>query len=160
MRWTMRSVQCCRRGGLFRVERSLDAKLQIDSKLRLGYAQVQSGTMPEIARSIVERRSAIALPAAGKIRHTIAREPPTFTVGGGPSSVAILQLPEYRESYTLTVKSSEQRAGIFVPSGVFLDAAFEIVAEFDDTRLSGRNDLVARGNAVPRLPLQPLQQLL
>ena len=129
--------------GLFRVERSLDAKLQIDTKLRLGYTNLRAGTMPEIARSLVDAGSAIVLPATGKTRHTIAKDAPTFTLGGGPSTVVIFRLPEYRASYRLTVKSSEQRSGIFVPRGVFLDEAFQPVVDFDESRLSGVNDLVA-----------------
>ena len=132
------------RKGVFRVDRSLEAKLQVEAKERPGFAGVRTTTLPELVRSLVDQGAVVRVPPVGRVTHSIGPRAATFTIGGGPSSVALLRLPDYSGPYRLSIKSTAQGSrGIFIPSGVYFDAGFQALEEFGEDRLSGKDDVSA-----------------
>lgn len=130
--------------GLFRVERSLEASLRVETKMRPGFKGVQTKSQPEVVRALVDQGAVVRLPSVGKVKHSIATGAPTFTMGGGPSSVVVLQLPEYSAPYHLRIESSARRSkGIFIPSGVYFDASFQPLGQFGEDRLTGKDSVTA-----------------
>jgi hypothetical protein len=63
---------------------------------------------------------------------------------GGPSSVVLLELPEFESPYTLAIESFNQRSkGMFIPSGVYFDVDFNSRGDFGEDQLTGRNSVLA-----------------
>lgn len=127
--------------GLFRVERSLDASMQIETRMLPGFAGMRTATSAEIVQSLVKQRAETIVPAAGKLRQDIGNQSPTYRVAGGPSTVALFQLPAYQNPYVLVVKSATRRSNVFVPSGLLFDADFRQIDEFGEDRLTGTGSL-------------------
>jgi len=101
-------------------------------------------TPSEVARFLAGEGAIVSLPSEGSVKRSIKEDTPTFTLPDGVSSAMLLQLPDYRGPYALTVVSSRIGMGrtteIFVPSGVFFDAEFQPVAAFGEDRLFGRGE--------------------
>jgi len=130
--------------GLFRVERSLEASLEVETKMRPGYADVQTMTQSEVARFLLSQGAVVRVPSAGTVKPSIAAGAPTFMLEGGPSTAVLLEMPDYSAPYSLKIKSSVQRSkGIFIPSGFYFDASFQQVGDFGEDRLTGKESVTA-----------------
>lgn len=101
-------------------------------------------TPSEVARLLAREGIVVKVPAEGKVKESIAKDAPTFALPDGASSVMLLQLPEYRGPYDLTVVSSRIGMGrtteIFVPAGFYFDAEFQQAGEFGEDQLAGRGE--------------------
>lgn len=70
---------------------------------------------------------AVPVPAQGRVKLSIKKEAHTFGMPGGPSSVALLQLPDYSGPYVIR-------------SGLYFDSNFHELGGFGEHQLAERVD--------------------
>jgi len=96
-------------------------------------------TEGEIARTLAGQGQVVALPARGRVKHSVKKEAPSFALPTGESRVALFKLPDYSAPYTVTITSPCKHGcvgfskSIFVPSCVFLDAEFQPTRQLPKT---------------------------
>jgi hypothetical protein len=86
-------------------------------------------TPATVIRGLIEQKTVLHVPANGKVRQSIKKDAPTFSMPDGLSPVLLFQLPEYLAPYILTVTSSPTGLGftkrVFVPSALLIDGDFQ-----------------------------------
>ena len=118
-----------------------------------GYSQASAtspnalSTFSEVARYLVDHGGVIQVPVKGRVNHSIKKDAPTFALPQGATSAVLLRLPEYQSPYAMTITSYRQGLGrtteVFIPSGLFFDAAFQQLGEFGEERLAGKAESLA-----------------
>lgn len=94
-----------------------------------------------VARLLAERDAVVEIPRKGKVTRKIQLTDETYAMPGGPSRVVLLKLPEYQQSYALTLRSFVVRRAIslkediFVPTTVLMDADFVVTRTVSETEL-------------------------
>ena len=63
-------------GRLFRVQRSLNAKIEVATKSRSGYDRMQERTPVETARTFIEQGTIVKVPPLAEIKYTIPLDAP------------------------------------------------------------------------------------
>ena len=107
-----------------------------------------------IARLLAGRKAFTELPPKGKVKHDIKMADQTFAMTDGPSRVALFKLPEFGETYVVTLKSYvykrafSQTQKIFVPTMVVLDADFVVTRTVLENQLQWKSETMTKG---PRL---------
>jgi hypothetical protein len=100
----------------------------------------------QVVRGLVDHNAILQLPLKGKVKQSIAKDAPTFSMPEGLSPVVLLQLPEYQTPYTLTVASWPTGVGftkrVFVPSALIFDR------DFQQTRVVTEDALKTKGSRV------------
>lgn len=100
----------------------------------------------QVARDLVDQGAFLKVPVKGKVKPSINKGAPMFAMPGGPSSVVLLQLPDYQAPYSLTVKSQRRGIGrtteIFIPSGLYFDADFQHLGGFGEEQLTGEKERI------------------
>ena len=123
-----------------------------------GYAQLPTNnqtapqTPSDMVRLLTDHGAVVQLPVKGKVKHSMNKGEPTFAMPQGASTVLLLQLPEYQAPYAMTITSYRRGVGrtkeIFVPRGLYFDAAFQQIGEFGEDRLAGRVESLAAELAI------------
>jgi TonB family protein len=94
----------------------------------------------EVVRNLAKQQTLVQVPAKGKVKHSIDKGAPTFAMPGGPSSVALFQMPDYQGPYSLTIKSSRRGFGrtteIFIPGGLYFDEEYTPLGSFGEEHIS------------------------
>ena len=112
----------------------------------------------QVVRGLVDHNAMLQVPAKGKVKQSIANDAPTFSMPEGPSPVVLLQLPEYRTPYTLTLASWPTGFGftkrVFVPSALIFDG------DFQQTRVVTEDALKTKGSRVEAtIPFEEPQKM-
>jgi hypothetical protein len=128
---------------LFRVQRSLNAKIEVSIKFRSGYDRMRESTPVETVREFIDQSTVVRVPPLGKVRHTIAPDAPTFSMNGAPTSAVLVELPEFRTPYSLVIES-QIGDGLFVPSGLFFDGDLNAKGRLTEREFAGRRDIKAQ----------------
>ena len=129
-------------GRLFRVQRSLNAKIEVATKSRSGYDRMQERTPVETARTFIEQGTIVKVPPLGKIKYTIPLDAPTFNMNGAPTSAVLVELPEFRMPYSLLIESQLSKS-LFVPSGILFDGDLNSKGMLAEREFTGKRNIKA-----------------
>jgi len=112
----------------------------VPEDLRLRPPAAVPANVGDVVRSLVSQGTVLNFPAKGKLKHSINKGAATFDMPGGPSTVALVRLPEYQQPYSLRIKSSRRGIGrtteIFIPGGLYFDEAFQLRSSFGEEQIT------------------------